>query len=140
MAQRTRRAKQETQELTINVVRQWREDAVADGWMMEPTYLRETVDEACTLWRKGWKAMLIARPNYNRRTGADSVSIAVWGPDELTVEAPVPYDWEQLQAALHRCNYCHEEGEVERIGFAGRACPDCHEELRPQIEFPGWTR
>ena len=129
----------------------WRDDAVADGWLIEPTYQTEDVSRAATLHKDGFTAQVITRiydeeyiktaqPWMKHMAGKTDVSIAVWGPDTLAIRPGVAYSWEALWKALMTCLECgREDVKTQRVGFAGRCCETCLPAARKRDEYPGWT-
>jgi|GEM_PF-3222612 len=127
----------------------WRDAALADGWAARPTYttvsggVGESAERACTLTRDGFTVQVVTRPAGKDRQGYATpvdASIAAWGPDGLAIELDSPtYSMTALQRSLTRCGYCEAEGPTTRLGFAGRACPECRTVLAPKIEHRGWA-
>lgn len=96
----------------------WRDAAIADGWLVSPTYASEALTSACTLYNEdGFHVNIITRPSkapdmsdpvhYGHPTLGGG-SIHAWGPDRLQV--PVPREYPGLQYfkdALVTCPHCH---------------------------------
>ena len=121
---------------TKEEVTSWREAAVADGWIIRPTYRHEPVESAATLDKDGFKAMLLARPATKTRRNWNDVH--VWGPDGLAIDPPKEYSMDALIAGLRQCHYCSaDDVDTTRYLFAGRCCLKCRKSLR---EPAGWTR
>lgn len=125
----------------LEIVREYRDEALADGWTIEPTYQHESVERAARLNKEGFVMSLIMREGAHPRTKATQyeASIHLWGPDGLCLEVPPLYSWEEIKKRLRRCGYCGKDDvDVERIGFAGRCCTACRPLVQPRVEFPGW--
>lgn len=123
----------------------WRENAVADGWSIEPTYPAsldpngnkgEDVNRAATLKREGFLAMVFTR---TYPSGHIEASVSVWGPDGLALPAFVEYSWDALVAGQRTCLECGAtDVDTQRVNFAGRVCATCLPEARKRTEKPGW--
>ena len=124
----------------------WRAALVADGFTLEPTYGNsEPIERACTgRTADGWVVMMIARPagepSYQRGPARrrPEWSINAWAPDTLAVNVPDAVDVAALRANVDKCGYCRKRGPTVRLGFAGRACPECRAAKAPTVERPGW--
>lgn len=122
----------------------WRAALVEDGFTLEPTYgSGEPIDTACTARSPdGWVVMIIARPAgghtpFGPRRRSEW-SIAAWAPDSLAVDVPAVVDVAALRANAGRCGYCKRTAPTVRLGFAGRACPECRQKHAARVEHPGW--
>lgn len=137
MAMPTREARSAFERQLIDThqrVRPWRDAAIADGWIAEPTYGHEPVERAFTLTRDGFKIMGILRPDT-------LASLNAWGPDGLAINLPEQYSWDAIAAAIQLCMACGNVSTVvHRVGFAGRVCPVCLPAQQKLHEFPGWTK
>lgn len=125
---------------------EWRAALVADGFTLEPTYGKsEPIERACKATSAdGWIVQMISRPAGEpcypggppmRRA---EWSIHAWAPDSLAVNVPKVVDVAAMKAAAGKCGYCHKPGPTVRLGFAGRACPECRAAKAPTVERPGW--
>jgi len=119
--------------MTLAEVKAWVAAAKADGWSCEGTYEpNESVEHAATLKRDGFHVLTIMRSETQ-------ASISAWGPDELHIEVPVIYDFDELRAGVNRCGYCGDRRKpTVRIGFAGRCCQECREKNVEFVETTGW--
>ncbi len=131
--------------LSLDDVHKWREAAIANGWAARPTYENhETVEEACTLEKDGWVAMLLSRPaaEVPWKPGTmrpPQTSISIWGPDKLSVERVVPFDMAQIEKNARKCAACGaEDVDTRRVAFCNRVCLDCLPSERKRLETPGW--
>lgn len=117
----------------------FRDDAVADGWDIEPTYpSHEPVDSACRLRRSGYVMLILTREKVGKFGYEAKVNI--WGPDGLAIKTPEYYDFAAIEQRTRSCSYCRaDDVETVRVGFAGRCCNACLPEMRKRIETPGWT-
>lgn len=110
----------------FNAVVAWRDAAIADGWEHRPTYGdHEAEDRACKLTRDGFVVQVLTRRHVkaNRRYEAQ---VSAWGPDRLALRVPNIYDWQAMQDAIMRCQYCGAHPvKTQRVAFAGRACEAC---------------
>lgn len=126
-------------EAVYEAAKAFRKAAVEDGWSIKPTYSSESVDSASTLRRDGFQMSILTRRLDNLKYKY-SVSIDIWGPDELVVMVPDVYGWEPIRRNLNRCNYCKKYvATCTRVSFAGRVCPDCDPKVRPSLERQGWA-
>lgn len=126
----------------------YREQMVADGWGVEPTYGdHEPLESAARLTRDGFVCQILTRdkgPNEAREPRNQGLkryetTIHIWGPDRLAIKPPYPYSFEACVAATSHCSACGARGvATERVGFAGRVCAACLPGQRRQIETPGW--
>lgn len=113
----------------------WREDAVADGWSIKPTYdEHESQDTHATLEREGYKAFVNARPGQNRNR------IHIWCPKGISIlGCSGDYNFDRIVAAVRTCQFCgSEDVDTVRIRFAERSCMDCVDQKRKELETPGW--
>jgi len=120
---------------------QFRDAAVADGWVMTPTYDFESVDRASHLHKDGFVISILSRDNSEaERNYKYEAQVSIWGPDGMAIKPPQTYDWPTIQAGLRTCNKCGAtDVNTERYSFAGRCCAACLPEMRRQHERPGWT-
>lgn len=118
--------------------KQFRDDAVADGWGVEPTYQNESIESASRLQRDGYVMLVVTREKVGK--WAFEAEVNIWGPDGLAIRAPEFYDFDEIERRTRTCNYCGN-GDVptQRVGFAGRCCASCLPGARKKIETPGWT-
>lgn len=119
-------------------IEQFISDAVADGWNIKPTYDdHESIETAASLEKDGYKIMVVNRIGehiFNK-------PIHGWGPDSLSIDINIVYDWKQITAATNICGECKQEKSfLQRVGFANRVCNDCLPEARKRLEYPGWTK
>lgn len=122
-------------------VSEYRDAAVADGWLIKPTYSTEDVNRAATLEKDGFKMMIITRQLPEGRTKDYSVSMAVYGPDGLIIEPPKVYSMTEIVRRVNYCKHCDSHDvKTHRYSFAGRACASCLPGLKNKHEKPGWTR
>jgi len=116
----------------------WRHAAEADGWEFSQTYKHEPVEHAFRVSREGFIVLGLARPGgYLLPTG----SINVWGPDSLSIDpVPIVYPgFAALKSLARRCPECGtEDVDTMRVSFANRCCANCAQELRKELERPGW--
>lgn len=123
----------------LEKIRAFRDAAVADGWVIEPLYKVESVENAAKLTTGKWVMHVYTRAHTESSMRIDT-SISIWGPDQLQVEPPDVYDMDEIKRRLRRCNYCTCDNlDVQRVGFAGRCCRECLPAMRKKYEFPGWT-
>ena len=124
----------------LHRVIEFRDAATADGWSIEPTYLKhETVHRAASLKKDGFSMSILTQAMEPGRKWKYEASINIWGPDGLCIKAPKVYDWAAIQAGVQVCGYCGSEGvETQRVGFAGRSCDACLDSARKKDEYPGW--
>jgi len=117
----------------------WRDAAAADGWTIEPTYRTEDVSRAARGTKDGFVFTVLTRTEVG--SWKYQANVHLWGPDGMALVPPDRYDWQAIQSAVRKCNYCGaEDVAVERVGFAGRCCAACMPTVRPKVEYPGWTR
>lgn len=123
----------------IQGAKQFRDDAVADGWSIEPTYGdHEPMERAAKLCRDGYAMSVITR----EKTGGwqFEAKVHIWGPDRLAIDPPEFYDFAEIERRTRICGYCGAtEVRTQRVGFAGRCCENCLPAMRKRIETPGWT-
>ena len=126
----------------------WREAAVADGWVIRPTYGQESVERAASLSHPdGFAAMVLARDNRGhdrpQQCYVPSVTaeVNVWGPDGLAVETGDAYDMDAIRAGLRICKTCGaSDVDTQRYSFAGRCCASCRPKMAEKHEYAGWDR
>ncbi len=119
-------------------VNKWRNDAIADGWEHRPTYPKEEEDRASSLQKEGWKALILARVNDNKKFRFEA-EISVWAPDGLVISPPASYDFDLLKKGTRICSHCGKQDiDTFRFSFAGRCCKECLPEMRRKHEYPGW--
>jgi hypothetical protein len=112
---------------------EFRDAAVKDGWLIEPTYEHESIDRAATLKKEGFFIQVITR------LGKEA-SINIWGPDGMAINPPDTYSWAAISSGLCICNLCGKtDVETHRFSFAGRACLECLPAAKKKHEYPGWT-
>lgn len=118
----------------LNWIREWVKAAAADGWQVEPTYESEGVERAARGTKKGFVFQAVMRPGQYG-------GLHLWAPDSLALTLlDFNYSWTAITESVKVCVYCRKEnGPVQRIGFAGRTCNECHVKNVKKIEFPGWT-
>jgi hypothetical protein len=116
----------------------WRDDAIADGWTIEPAYKRtdgtvgEPIETASHLAKDSWVALVFSRSEKG-------CHISVWHRG-LAVDVPEEYSVDELEHNTHICSYCKGYfAETVSIGFAGRCCKKCREKHVASVEYPGWT-
>jgi len=123
--------------LRLAGAQQFRDDAVADGWNIAPTYETEAVDRAAKLRRDGYVMMVLTRTKLGK--WAFEAQVNIWGPDGLAINPPEFYDFAEIESRTRICSYCKKtDVETQRVGFAGRCCADCLPDMRKRIETPGW--
>lgn len=114
-------------------------DAVADGWMIRPTYDTESVNRHATLDREGFKLMAKTRTDVG--SWKYETQINGWGPDGLVIRIPDVYSWTAIQDAVRVCDNCGKHvAQTHRYGFAGRCCAECLPAMQKEYECEGWTR
>jgi len=118
---------------------QFRDDAVEDGWSIEPSYKSESVDRASRLTRDGFIILIIARINEAGSKWKYEAEVNIWGKDRLAIAASKKYDSGYITKGLETCLLCGATGEVFRAGFAGRYCGKCLPDQKRLQEYPGWT-
>lgn len=120
--------------------KQWVQDAIEDGWLIQATYKAEPIESAATLKKEGFEAIAIIRYRPEKRKDLQyDAGISVWGPDGLAVMHGTKYSWEELNKNLRVCDHCNKQDvKTVRICFAGRCCEDCLPELRKKYETSGW--
>jgi hypothetical protein len=118
--------------LTLGDVFKWRDDAIVDGWSIEPSYPgHEHIERAARLQKAGYTASIITREDWH--------SINIWGPDGLAIQVSIPYSMDAIILGMSVCSNCGTHG-VDTVGFsfAGRCCYECLPEMRKKHEYPGW--
>ena len=125
----------------LALVEKWRDDAVADGWSIRPTYDSEDQSRAAKLEKDGFVASLLTRDDDGGggKKYPFEASIWVWGPDELAINPGVVYDWQTILDGQRKCGYCPAtDVDTQRVGFAGRCCAVCRPKVAAELERPGW--
>lgn len=126
---------------------QYRDEMVADGWSIEPTYGSEPVESASRLKRQGFVSLILTRDKgpvedrepRNKGLRRYEAQVSIWGPDGLAITVPYPYSFAACVANTRKCSGCKAtEVPTERVGFAGRVCASCLPDARRRIETPGW--
>jgi hypothetical protein len=118
----------------------FRQDAIADGWIVEQGPGKEPIERYCHLKKEGWVCHVMSRTYDPGRKWKYEAEVTIWGPDHLQILAPKVYDWAVIQANLRRCTYCKKvDVDVQQVNFAGRCCNDCLSAVRKRTEFRGWT-
>lgn len=119
--------------MTKEEIIKFKEDAINDGWEIEPIYENESIETAFRLTKEGYDISIILRDNYK--------SVAIWGPDGLQIPPQQKYDMDYLRKALTCCPICGAESvKTYRYSFAGRCCKKCLPEMQRKFEYPGWTK
>ena len=123
----------------IEIIRDWVAAAKVDGWDVKPTYApQESEDRAAKGEKDGFIFQAIMRPGV-LIGNKDDASLSVWGPDRLAITVPIPYGMDEIRRRLRMCMRCGADGEMDRVGFAGRYCQACQVIERPKQEYRGWT-
>lgn len=125
----------------LTAAAKWREDAVSDGWSIQPTYSgHEPVTSTARLTKDGFTALILTRDHGNKLRYRYEVSIRLWGPDSLCIDPPDTYPgFEVIKSLLKKCGYCSSfVEEVHRVSFAGRCCATCLPAMQKKLERPGW--
>lgn len=124
----------------FNDVSTFRDAAIADGWLHEPTYKEsEPESSACSLMRDGWNMSVMTRPLPPTARYKYSVSVNIWAPDGLCVDCPLPYDFAKLVEGTTTCSACKATNvKTVRYSFAGRCCEKCLPDMRAKHEQRGW--
>jgi len=82
-------------------VQKFRDDAVKDGWSINPTYDHESVDSASKLSKDGFVMSILTRTNdlnkYPNVNNLYEVDISIWGSDTLAIDVPDHYDMELIK-------------------------------------------
>lgn len=113
----------------MNTAKQFRLDAIADGWHAKPTYDNRSLDHASTLERAGFRIQVSFLD-----------TLAGWGPDGLQIQIREPYTtWADFLAHALDCLSCQKPNSREQYSFAGRCCKACLPEMRQKHEQPGWN-
>ena len=123
---------------TMEIVKKWVQDAIADGWSSEPIYKNEPIETAMSLKKDGFQVSAIMRDNNPHPRYA---SINAWGPDGVCVQIPEVYSMTDLVTALGFCEICGKKDvKTVRLAFANRACVECRNkpEVLKKYEYPGW--
>jgi hypothetical protein len=118
----------------------FRNDAIRDGWSIEPTYAGESENRSCTMKRDGYTMMIITRDSGDEtnayRYGS---SVAIWGADGLGIEPSFPYNFKTIVDGTKKCDFCHATVEKTfRVAFANRSCKDCLPAAKAKLERAGW--
>lgn len=122
----------------FRIVCDWRDAAMADGWTMEQTYNTEEWDSACKLKKDGYDASVLTRIKKPAGKWKYETSVYLWGPDELVIRPPFPYNWSLIVKGLNTCNNCGATNlRTFRYSFAGRACEYCLPAMKRKYEQPG---
>lgn len=126
----------------------WREAAIADGWVLTPTYQHEPAESHGTIQigtRIGtFKGHVMTRPNKRGENEHDwslgSGEVTIWGSDGLQIRVPLVYPGiEAIIAATRECFNCGaKDVDTQRYSFAGRCCAKCRPEMQRIHEQPGW--
>lgn len=110
----------------------WCDAAIADGWVLSPTYKLESVDTAFTLKKGGWYVIGIARM-ADKLLGQGE--IAAWSPDGTAVPAPLEYNMADLEREAQTCQFCGlYPTKLFRVAFASGACAEC--QPKEQAKLP----
>jgi hypothetical protein len=131
-------------EEAVAMARQYRLDAIADGWLSEPLSRHEAEERWARLSRGGFVMHVIARTPQARtehliETKNYEAAVNVWGPDGLVIVPPAKYDWAAIVASTRTCPECKAtDVPTFRYTFAGRACATCLPEMKRKHETPGW--
>ncbi|MEF8793998.1 hypothetical protein [Thiohalorhabdus sp.] len=105
-------------ERTLAII-QWRDAAIADGWLVVPKVPGQDWEQACVLHREDFQALCVTR-----NEGTDTLTI--WAPDGMQVPTPNPYDWEKVKDGVSTCLFCGATGIAPHlVGEGGRACKEC---------------
>src|SRR5690606_23601889 len=86
----------------IDIVNKWKEDAIADGWSVKPTYGEsESVYRSATLEKEGFKALVLTRIKEQGHFKYEA-NIWVYGPDRLAIEIDLSkgYNWQHIVDGL----------------------------------------
>lgn len=136
----------QAQSLTLEVVRQFIQDAIADGWASRPLY--SDPEFGIILEKNGMTIHARTEPQgcYGTWPGrgtpnpmTDNASLSAWGSDGLVLQVSAPYDAEALVAAHQVCGCCGAtDVETHRYHFAGRACAACLPDAKAKTEVGNW--
>ena len=84
----------------LNRTVEFRNAAVADGWIIKPTYEgHEPMESAATLNKDGYTMSILARDNSKQFSNAKrkyECSVSLWGPDGLHIDTPAFTQCKQL--------------------------------------------
>ena len=126
----------------------WREAAIADGWILEKTFVPEPADSYGHIKRGEFTGHICARervkmeqyyPKISHGKFEFHSSISLWGPDGVSIIAPFPYSWDAITKGLRHCEVCGKDDvETVRVAFCNRACIACAPALRAKLETRGW--
>jgi hypothetical protein len=123
---------------------EFRTAAIADGWVVKPTYDHEPVESAASLKHPEGFTMLIITREHNLKLYPNvktkyEIDISIWGPDGLAIDVPLKYNMLDIRAGVLMCSNCKRVvPKTVRYSFAGRCCEECLPELRKRFEKPGW--
>jgi hypothetical protein len=111
----------------LEAARKFLADAIADGWTAVPGHHSEDVASYAHLSRPtGWKMHVVARETKSFRGPSYEAMVHIWGPDRLSVQAPLVYDRTLIKRGLRVCGLCGASGvETTRYSCAGRCCIPC---------------
>jgi hypothetical protein len=121
---------------------QYLEELRQDGWEIKHQY--EENDPFFTATKEGFKIMIDCRlhpnatitPTFSKGILA---RIHAWGPDEIAIEPPFPYEWLKFKEAVFICEFCGKKvDKTYRVGFANRSCANCLPKARQELEKSGW--
>jgi tRNA(Ile2) C34 agmatinyltransferase TiaS len=125
--------------MNLTQVTQWREDALADRWTIEPLYhfsdgkIAKPQSTAAKMTKGDFIAQVYARKE-------NDCHVSIWRKsDGLSVDTPEVYSMAKIEKNSHLCQYCGKSFEkTVSIGFAGRCCPACRVTHLAEVEYPGW--
>ena len=113
-------------------IQQFYEDLLADGWKDIPQ--PEMYDHLVQFTKDEFIVSI-----FNSKA-VDGESAHAWGPDALSLELPMPYDFEQMKRNLRKCGICgREDVDTQRVAYADRVCAKCLPAARKSLERPGWS-
>ena len=117
----------------------FRDDAVKDGWSIEPSYgTHESVERASTLKKNGYTMSVISREKIGK--WEYEADISIWADDGLSVAYPDIYNFDAIEKGKRHCNLCDaDDVDTQRYSFAGRCCAKCRPEAAKKYEYPGWA-
>ena len=127
----------------LKQVQKFRDDAVKDGWLIKPTYDRESVESASSLSKDGFSMLILTRTHdlklYPNIKNLYEAKVSIWGSDGLAIEPPLEYDMQKIIDGTRFCKHCGKTNvDTFRYSFAGRCCKDCLPAMREKHERPGW--
>ena len=123
---------------------EFRNAALADGWIAKPTYApHEPIESAASLKHsEGYKMMIITRdniPEYPNAKNRYEIDISIWGSDGLHIDTPPEYNMQMIRNGTKKCDNCKQiVDKTFRYSFAGRCCEQCLPKMREQYEKSGW--